>query len=184
MRAPAKCGTSAGYNRHRTLGEPACDACREAKRVAGVERRAKMTPEERLEMSRRQNAKRTARRAAARGADLEAAPVDATVLPKPTEPATYTVSIRCPYCKSPVKAENQRVTRSEIVALLKCTWRGCGHELAMRVQLGAVNVDHLHDPTKCGSQAGYQRHIRRGEQACEDCLRAHSQAQQEREINR
>lgn len=37
VRPVARCGTPSGANRHRRLGEPVCDACREAKRAASRE---------------------------------------------------------------------------------------------------------------------------------------------------
>lgn len=36
---PAKCGTDAGYQRHRRHGEPPCDACKAGRRAADRERR-------------------------------------------------------------------------------------------------------------------------------------------------
>lgn len=35
----AKCGTTGGYSRHRNLGEPVCDDCREANAAYCRERR-------------------------------------------------------------------------------------------------------------------------------------------------
>lgn len=98
---------------------------------------------------------------------------------------TFTISISCPLCESSVKALNQRTLKGEFVALVKCQGSNfCGHEFLVRAFVAPAmrGVDGY--VSRCGTEAGAQRHYRNGEQPCADCLRAHSDRAKARDRER
>lgn len=100
--------------------------------------------------------------------------------PRKTAPSTYYVPVVCPFCTSDLEAVTQRAMKQALVARLRCTKPYCAHEFALRLVLAPVGLTDELEVGRCGSLAGYQRHVRAGEQACRSCLVAHSQVQQDR----
>lgn len=104
--------------------------------------------------------------------------------PRQIAPSTFYVPVRCPFCAGDLEAVTQRAMKQELVARLRCTKPRCGHEFALRLVLAPVGLTDELEVGRCGSIAGYQRHARAGEEACEACLLAHSQIQQDRKRKR
>lgn len=58
-------------------------------------------------------------------------------------------------------------------------WGGTtpGQRRRIRVELGATQARAGRPPAACGTDAGYQRHRRDGEQPCDECREAHTRAE-------
>ena len=57
-------------------------------------------------------------------------------------------------------------------------WGGLSERERRRLRVGVrkPSTRWPHDCAPCGTEAGYSKHRRRGEQACADCLYAHAEA--------
>ena len=96
-------------------------------------------------------------------------------------PVTFTIPVRCPSCEAPTEPINQRSLKGELVALVKCTAPRCGRQWLVKAFLAPLARDEQGDASRCGTEAGAQRHFRAKEKACEACLRAHSEAIHDRD---
>ena len=99
----------------------------------------------------------------------------------PAPPPTFTISITCPLCESPVQAINQRSVKGELVALVKCQGlQPCGHEFLVRAFVAPAMRGLDGHASRCGTEAGYMRHRRADQDPCVDCLRAHVERHKDR----
>ena len=90
---------------------------------------------------------------------------------------TFTIPIRCPMCESPVVLINKRSLKSEMVAQVRCDGeingsQSCRYEFLVRAYIAPVSRTEDFEPSRCGTNAGYQRHMRAGEKACTPCMNA------------
>ena len=90
--------------------------------------------------------------------------------PKPT----VTIAIHCPACQSSVESINRRSMGGEVVALVRCESQRCGREFLVRAYVAPATRDADGEYSRCGTEAGAQRHYRRGEKPCDACLMAHA----------
>lgn len=93
----------------------------------------------------------------------------------------FIVEIKCPRCGKPLDEINSRSYSGEFVALAKCRFKGCAHEWAVRMVVAPAHrrEDSL-EASKCGTDAGFMAHRRKGEKGCEDCNVAHAQVERNR----
>jgi len=90
-------------------------------------------------------------------------------VPKPTA----TIAIHCPACGSSVESVNRRSMGSEVVALVRCDNRRCSREFLVRAYVFPAARDADGEYSRCGTEAGAQRHYRLGEKPCDVCRMAH-----------
>ena len=92
--------------------------------------------------------------------------------------STLTIEVHCPRCGGDV----ERVTQSKngfgarIVA--KCVGkRSCRYEFVVNLDVIYARTNEDGEPTKCGTEGGFMRHKRANENACDQCRRAHVEAE-------
>jgi len=88
-------------------------------------------------------------------------------------PPTASIAIHCPACGSSVESVNRRSMGSEVVALVRCDNRRCSREFLVRAYVFPAARDADGEYSRCGTEAGAQRHYRLGEKPCDVCRMAH-----------
>lgn len=86
----------------------------------------------------------------------------------------YLIGVTCPLCGACCESvtEGRVIAGTEARAVLRCTICRPVREFVVEVFLRPVRANR--DESACGTPAGYARHRRAGESACEKCLRAQS----------
>lgn len=84
----------------------------------------------------------------------------------------YRIDLTCPRCGGDVEpvTEGLPFAGTEVSAICRCT--ECRKEFQVHVMLRPVAA---HNAVVCGTDSGYQRHVRAHTVACDPCLRAHSE---------
>lgn len=86
----------------------------------------------------------------------------------------YLVPVTCHRCGGELEpvTEGRVIGDREVSAICRCV--DCGTEWHLHVSLLPANTGAAH-----GSTAGYAKHRRHGEEACDECKRAHARSQLE-----
>lgn len=99
---------------------------------------------------------------------------------QPLTPPTLEVAVWCPFCGSPTTKRTMSGIRGELKAILTCTGQRCGLLLLLSMSIRPAHLEDDGTPSKCGTEAGYQRHRRKDEEPCVGCLVAHREGNDRR----
>lgn len=96
-----------------------------------------------------------------------------------------TIEVVCPRCGGELETITQRKLGYGLRLIVRCTGiRSCRYEFIVKLDVIHARTAEDGEPTKCGSEAGYKRHRRVPEQACDLCHEAHMDAQTIRRAKR
>jgi len=98
---------------------------------------------------------------------------------------TMALEVRCPMCSADVMVLNEARSGWDRRYLVQCNGpTKCRYQFVVSFSIMHARIDDEGNPTRCGTEAGSQRHYRMGEELCVPCSQAHAEAQSLRKQNR